>query len=264
MSLDHKIGELAGYKRFRMAGAITITATLKPLNKLANQKRLKDILITRKQRLMWACNCTPVSQADTAYHLLNHYDFKLSINSIRDEMAIWAQQDNSFLRPGLRNVAAKYSKTYDQLITDALKFDAPASDVTFFIISCIRGKSIGIVCGVHKGWLTHYSNNWDELDAILVWTGHGNFGVCEPMMHHLYQEDIGIYAMPLADPGQSAFIFPYLQQQPQDLQQFITMYAAMSDPQVAQSLTTSRKRRHSAGQGTQPVAKKHTLAIQKA
>ncbi len=60
------------------------------------------------------------------------------------------------------------------------------------------------------------------------------------------------------------FIFPHLQQQPQDLQQLITMYAAMSDPQAVQSSTASRKRRHSAGQGTQLVAKKHTLAVQKA
>ncbi len=76
-----------------MAGAITVTATLKPLNKLANQKRLKDILITRKQKLMQACNYMPVSEADTTYHLLNHYDFKPSIDSVRDKMAIWAQQD---------------------------------------------------------------------------------------------------------------------------------------------------------------------------
>ena len=213
---------------------------------------------------MRACNCAPVSQANTAYHLLNLYDFKLSIDSIRDELAIWAQQDDGFLRPGLCNVTAKYSKTYDQLITDTLKFDAPASDVTFFIISHMRGKTIGIICGMWEGWLTHYSNNWDELDAILVWTGYGNFGACEPMTLHLYQEDIGPYAMPLADPGQPAFVFPHLQQQPQDPQQLITMYAAMSDPQAAQSSTVSRKRRHSAGQGTQQVAKKYTLVIQKA
>ena len=148
MPLDHKIGELTGCERFRMAGAITVAMTLKPLNKPANQKRLKDILLARKQKLMRACNCTPVSQANTAYHLLNHYDFKISIDSIQDEMAIWAQQDNSFLRPGLCNIAAKYSKTHGQLITDALKIDALALDVTFFIISHMRGKTIGNVCGM--------------------------------------------------------------------------------------------------------------------
>ena len=62
----------------------------------------------------------PVAQANTAYHLLNHYNFKLPIDSIRDEMAMWAQQDNNFLRPGLHNITAKYGKTYDQLITNAL------------------------------------------------------------------------------------------------------------------------------------------------
>ena len=121
------------------------------------------------------------------------------------------------MRPGLRNVAVKYGKTYDQLIADALKFDTPASDVTFFILSCMRRKTIGIICGMREGWSTHYSNNWDELNAILVWMGHGDFGACEPMTHHLYQEDIGPYAMPLANPGQPAFVFPHLQQQPQDL-----------------------------------------------
>ena len=131
-----------------MAGAITIATTLKPLNKPANQKRLKDILIARKQKLMWSCNCIPVSQANTAYHLLNHYDFKLPIDSIRDEMAIWAQQDDSFLRPGLHNVTAKYGKTYNQLIADALKFDAPVLDMTFFILSHMRRKTIGIICGM--------------------------------------------------------------------------------------------------------------------
>ncbi len=213
---------------------------------------------------MQPCNCTPVAQADTAYHLLNHYGFKLSINSIRDEMAIWAQQDEVFLRPGLCNVAVKYSKTYEQLIADALKIDAPASDVTFFIISRMRGKTIRIICSMQEGWLTHYSNNWDELDAILVWTGYGDFEACEPMMRHLYQEDIGPYAMPFADPGQPTFAFPHLQQLPQDLQQLITMYAAISDPQAVQPITMSRKRQLSLGQGTQQVAKKHTLAIQKA
>ena len=128
----------------------------------------------------------------------------------------------------------------------------------------MRRKTIGIICSVQEGWLTHYTNNWDELDAILVWMGHGDFGACEPMMHQLYQEDIGPYTMPLANPGQPAFIFPHLQQQPQDLQQLITMYAAMPDPQAVQPMTVSRKRRHSAGQGTQQVAKKHTSAIQKA
>ena len=93
--------------------------------------------------------------------------------------------------------------------------------------------------------------------------GHSDFGACELMMHHLYQEDIGPYAMLLADPGQPAFAFPHLQQQPQDPQQLITMYTAMSDPQVEQPMTASRKRRLSAGQGTQQVAKKHTLAVQK-
>ena len=92
---------LQAVKQFRMVGAITIAAMLKPLNKPANQWRLKDILITRKQKLMQACNCAPVGQADTAYYLLNHYDFKLPINSIRDEIAIWAQQDDDFLRLGL-------------------------------------------------------------------------------------------------------------------------------------------------------------------
>ena len=62
------------------------------------------------------------------------------------------------------------------------------------------------------------------------------------MMHHLYQEDIGAYAMLLADPGQPAFAFPHLQQQPQDLQQLITMYAAMSDPQVAQPMTEQEEK----------------------
>ena len=97
-----------------MAGVITIASTLKPLNKQANQKWLKDVLLTRKQKLMWPCNCAPVAQADTAYHLLNHYGFKLSIDSIQDKMAIWAQQDEMFLRPGLCNIAVKYSKTYEQ------------------------------------------------------------------------------------------------------------------------------------------------------
>ncbi len=97
---------------------------------------------------MQPCNCMPVSQADTAYYLLNYHDFKIAINSIRDEMAIWAQQDDNFLRPGLHNITAKYGKTYDQLITDALKFDAPAMDVTFFILSHMRGKTIGIICGM--------------------------------------------------------------------------------------------------------------------
>ncbi len=55
-------------------------------------------------------------------------------------MAIWAQQDNNFLRPGLHNITAKYGRTYDQLIADALKFDTPAIDVTFFILSRMRGK----------------------------------------------------------------------------------------------------------------------------
>ena len=138
---------------------------------------------------MWPCNCAPVAQADTAYHLLNHYGFKLSIDSIQDKMAIWAQQDEMFLRPGLCNVAAKYSKTYDQLIANALKIDTPASDVTFFITSHMRGKTIRIVCSMQEGWSTHYSNNWDKLDAILVWMGFGNFGACELMTRHLYQED---------------------------------------------------------------------------
>ena len=132
---------------------------------------------------------------------MNHYSFKLSIDSIRDEMAIWAQQDEMFLTPGLCNVAAKYSKTYEQLIADALRIDAPASNMTFFIISHMRGKTIRIVCSMQEGWSTHYSNNWDELNAILVWTGFGNFGACEPMMRHLYQEDIGPYAMPFANLG---------------------------------------------------------------
>ena len=42
------------------------------------------------------------------------------------------------------------------------------------------------------------------------------------------------------------------------------MYTAMSDPQAVQPMTVSRKKRLSAGQGTQQVAKKHTSAVQKA
>ncbi len=74
-----------------------------------------------------------------------------------NELCAWAWL---FLRPGLCNTAAKYSKTYEQLIADALRIDAPASDMTFFITTCRRGKTIGIICGVQEGWLTHYSNNW--------------------------------------------------------------------------------------------------------
>ncbi len=77
---------------------------------------------------------------------------------------------------------------------------------------------------------------------ILVWMGHGNFGACEPMTHQLYQADIRPYAWPLADPDQPVFIFPHIQQQPQDVQQLINMYAAVQDPQVAPPLTMSRKR----------------------
>ncbi len=197
-------------KQFRMAGAITIAATLKPLNKPANQQRLKDILIARKQKLMRACDCTPVAQANTAYY----YDFKLAIDSVRDEMAIWAQQDDNYLRPGLWNMAMKYGKTYNQLITNALKSNAPAMDITFFILSCMWRKTIGIICRVWEGWSMHYTNNSDELDVILVWMGHGDFGACEPMMRQLYQEDIGPYALPLVDPGTPVFIFPHIQQQP--------------------------------------------------
>ena len=210
-----------------MAGAITIAVMLKPLNKPANQWRLKDILITKKQKLMQACDCMPVRQADTAYHLLNHYSFQLSIDNIQDEMAIWAQQDEDFLRPGLCNITTKYSKTYDQLITDALRSDTPAMDVTFFILSCMRRKTIGIICSMQEGWSSHYNNNWDELNTILVWTGHGNFGACEPMTRSLYQANIGPYAWPLADPDQPAFIFPHIQQQQQDVQQLISMYTAV-------------------------------------
>ena len=94
--------------------------------------------------------------------------------------------------------------------------------------------------------------------------GHGDYGACEPMMHQLYQEDIRPYALPLADPGQPAFVFPHLQQQLQDVQQLITMYAAMPDPLAVPSMTMSKKRQHSAGQGTPQVAKKHTTAVQKA
>ena len=193
-----------------MAGVITITAML---NKPANQQRLKDILITRKQKLMQACDCMPVRQADTAYHLLNYYGFQLSIDKVRDEMAIWAQQDEDFLKQGLCNITTKYSKTYDQLIADALRSDTPATDVTFFILSCMRRKTIGIVCGMREGWSTHYNNNWDELNAILVWMGHSNFGACKPMTCPMYQADIGPYTWPLADPDQPAFVFLHIQQQ---------------------------------------------------
>ena len=183
-----------------------------------------------------------VGQADTAYHLLNHYGFQLSINNVLDEMAIWAQQDEDFLRQGLCNITTKYSKTYDQLIADALRSDTPAMDVTFFILSRMRRKTIGIVCGMQEGWSTHYNNNWDELDAILVWMGYSDFGACKPMTHLLYQADIGPYTWPLADPDQPAFIFLHIQQQQQDVQQLISMYAAVQDPQAALPLTMSRKR----------------------
>ncbi len=84
------------------------------------------------------------------------------------------------------------------------------------------------------------------------------------MTQHLYQEDIGPYTMPFTDLGQPTFTFLHLQQLPQDPQQLITMYTAMSDPQAVQPMTVSRKRQLSPGQGTQQVAKKHTLAVQKA
>ncbi len=142
-------------------------------------------------------------------------------------MAIWAQQDEDFLRLGLRNVTTKYSKTCDQLIADALRSDTPAMDITFFILSCMRRKTIGIVCSMREGWSTHYNNNWDELNAILVWMGHGDFRVCEPMTCLLYQADIRPYAWPLADPDQPAFVFLHIQQQQQDVQQLISMYAAI-------------------------------------
>ena len=179
-------------------------------------------------------------------------------------MAIWAQQDEDFLRPGLHNITAKYGKTYDQLIADALKNDAPATDMTFFILSHMRRKTISIICSVQEGWSTHYTNNWDELNTILVWMGYSDFGACEPMTQQSYQADIGLYAWPLADPDQPAFIFPHLQQQPQDTQQLISMYTAAQDPQAAPPSTTSRKRWLSPSQGTQQVAKKHTSALQKA
>ena len=128
-------------------------------------------------------------------------------------MAIWAQQDEDFLRQGLRNITTKYSKTYDQLIADALRSDTPVIDVTFFILSCMRRKTIGIMCSMWEGWSTYYNNNWDEFDMILVWMGHSNFGACEPMTHLLYQANIGPYAWPLADPDQPAFVFLHIQQQ---------------------------------------------------
>ncbi len=84
------------------------------------------------------------------------------------------------------------------------------------------------------------------------------------MTHQLYQANIRPYAWPLADPDQPAFIFPHIQQQQQDAQQLISMYAAVQDPQVAPPLTISRKRWLSPSQGTQQVAKKHTSALQKA
>ena len=157
-------------------------------------------------------------------------------------MAIWAQQDEDFLRQGLHNITTKYGKTYDQLITDALRSDTPAMDVTFFILSHMRRKTIGIVCSVREGWLTHYNNNWDELDTILVWIGHSDFRVYKPMTCPLYQADIGLYAWPLADPDQPTFVFLHIQQQQQDAQQLISMYTAIQDPQVALPLTVSRKR----------------------
>ncbi len=89
-----------------------------------------------------------VGQADTAYHLLNHYGFQLSINNVLDEMAIWAQQDEDFLRQGLCNITTKYGKTYNQLIADTLRSDTPAMDVTYFILSHMRRKTIGIICGM--------------------------------------------------------------------------------------------------------------------
>ncbi len=76
-----------------------------------------------------------------------------------NELCAWAWL---FLRPGLCNTAAKYSKTYEQLIADALRIDAPASDMTFFIISRMREKTIGIICSMWEGWLTHYSSNWQN------------------------------------------------------------------------------------------------------
>ena len=141
---------------------------------------------------------------------------------------------------------------------------SPATDMTFFILSSMRRKTISIICGMQEGWSTHYTNYWDELNAILVWMGHSNFGACEPMTHQLYQANIGPYAWPLADPDQPAFIFPHLQQQPQDVQQLISMYAAVQDPQAAPPSTASRKRQLSPSQKTQQVAKKHTSALQKA
>ena len=89
-----------------------------------------------------------VSQADTAYHMLNHYGFKLNIRDVRNKMATWAHQDDKFMRPGLQNVTAKYHKIHEQLIAEALKIDAPASDITLYIISHMRGKTIGVVCRI--------------------------------------------------------------------------------------------------------------------
>ncbi len=131
-----------------MAERITVTVTLKLLNKPVNQKQLRDVLSHWKQNLMKACKCMPISQANTAYHLLNHYNFKINIDDIRTEMATWAHQDDKFLRSGLCNVTAKCNKTHEQLIGDALKIDAPASDVTLYLLSQMCGKTIGVVCSV--------------------------------------------------------------------------------------------------------------------
>ncbi len=87
----------------------------------------------------------------------------------------------------------------------------------------------------------HYTNNWDELDAILIWTGDSDFGACEPTTCQLYQEDIGPYALPLADPGQPTFMFPHLQLQLHDMQQLLAIYAAMPDPTLEPSKPVSKK-----------------------
>ena len=97
---------------------------------------------------MKTCRCALVLQVDTAYHLLNHNSFKFNIGDVRNEMATLAHQDDKFMRPGLQNVTAKYHKTHKQLIAEALKIDAPASDVTLYIISHMRGKTIGVVCRI--------------------------------------------------------------------------------------------------------------------
>ena len=136
------------------------------------------------------CSCSLDKLQDLSYHLLRHYAVNVETANIRKRLMLHYKKNRSFyaasLQPFMPRRGRDMGAKTDQMMENLLQDDAPMRTVPLYLISHLFNVGIGVVGANNSVWCSLATQNLQECEVLLAYTGQDSYTAISFAAQQLY------------------------------------------------------------------------------